>query len=332
MTEERLQKILAKADYGSRRASEKIIEEGRVTVNGTLATLGDKADPKVDDVRVDGQRVTLRDFEKVYFVFHKPQNVLSTNKAPEGDERETVRSLIPVDGHLFTIGRLDAESEGLIVMTNDGELTNLLAHPRYEHTKTYKVTVYGHVTSDTIETWERGVWLDGSKTSPCYIRVLESGNDTTTLRIIMKEGRKRQIRRIARMMNHPVKYLVRTHIGQLGLGTLKKGSWYQLSEEEVAAMQIPADEIKFIRQRNPRKRQYGGRPDTDFSNSGSKSNSRSKSSGSQSGSKRGGGSRPGSKSGGSGGSKRGDSSGGSRPPRTGSKPSGGSGRSKTPSS
>jgi 23S rRNA pseudouridine2605 synthase len=259
-SQERLQKILAKADFGSRRSCEKIIEQGRVTVNGKVATIGDKANPETDHIKVDGQSITLQNFEKRYYVFHKPQNVLSTNKAPDGDDRSTVRELLPIDGHLFTIGRLDAESEGLMVLTNDGELANKLAHPRYEHTKTYKVTVYGHPTEETIEKWEKGVWLDGKRTAPCYIRVLESSPKVTTLRIIMLEGRKRQIRRIARMLEHPVARLVRTHIGQLGIGTLKKGAWYRLSDEEVSYMSMPADEVKFIRKKNRKPRQYGGKP------------------------------------------------------------------------
>lgn len=256
MSLERVQKLMARANLGSRRACEGIIEEGRVRINGELATLGDKADPEKDTVTVDGQRLKLENYEPRFYVFNKPTNVLSTNKAPQGDDRPTVRELIPVDGHLFTIGRLDAESEGLMVLTNDGDVTNQLAHPRYEHTKTYKVWVYGQPDDDTLEAWERGVWLDGSRTAPCYIRVLEQNRKMTVLRIIMIEGRKRQIRRIARQLGHPVHRLVRTHIGQLGIGTLKKGAWYRLSEEEVEYMLIPAEEVKYLRRKNrrPRKR------------------------------------------------------------------------------
>jgi len=247
---------MARADYGSRRACEAIIEQGRVRVNGQLATLGDKADLDNDTVTVDGQPLRLNNFETRYYVFNKPTNVLSTNKAPDGDERPTVRSLIPVDGHLFTIGRLDAESEGLMVLTNDGDLANQLAHPRYEHTKTYKVWVHGQPTDETLENWEKGVWLDGSRTAPCYIRVLEQSKKLTVLRIVMIEGRKRQIRRIARMLGHPVKRLVRTNIGQLGLGTLKKGAWYRLDEAEVEAMLMPAEEVRYLRRKKrvPRRR------------------------------------------------------------------------------
>lgn len=243
---ERIQKILARANYGSRRASEQLIAEGRVTVNGKPATLGDQADPEIDDVRVDGERVRLNRFRLRYFAFNKPKNVLSTNEAPIGDDRPTVRSLLPVEGHFFTIGRLDAESEGLIVMTNDGDIAHKLTHPSFQHTKTYKVTVYGHPTEEALRQWQEGVWLEGKRTAPCYVRVTDKSPQMTTLRIIMTEGRKRQIRETASLLGYPVNRLVRTHIGQLALGTLARGEWVELSEEDVNAMLIPAPEFKEI--------------------------------------------------------------------------------------
>lgn len=252
---------MARANIASRRKSEEIIAQGRVKVNGELITLGDKADPERDTVTVDGQRLKLENFEERYYVFHKPTNVLSTQKAPENDDRPTVRELIPVDGHLFSIGRLDAESEGLMVLTNDGDMCHKLSHPRYEHTKTYKVTVYGNPDAQTIAKWENGVWLDGSRTAPCFIKKMDEGGETTTLRIIMVEGRKRQIRRIATMLGYPVKKLVRTHIGKLGLGTLKRGAWYRLGEPEIEAMQMPADEVKFIRRKN---KKFHGREEINY--------------------------------------------------------------------
>lgn len=250
MSQERVQKLMARANIASRRKSEEIIEQGRVKVNGKTITLGDKANPAKDTITVDGQRLKLENYEKKYYVFHKPINVLSTNSAPDGDERETVRELIPVEGHLFSIGRLDAESEGLMVLTNDGDLTHKLSHPRYEHTKTYKVTVYGKPDAEVLVKWENGVWLDGERTAPCFVKVIEENPETTILRVIMIEGRKRQIRRVASMLGFPVKKLVRTHIGQLGLGTLRRGAWYRLEEEEVEAMLMPAEQVKFIRRKN----------------------------------------------------------------------------------
>ena len=256
--EERVQKLMAQAGLGSRRACEAIIEQGRVRVNGQIVTLGAKADPERDTIEVDGQRINAANVEMRYYVFYKPVNVLSTNAQNPDDDRQTVRELLPVEGHLFTIGRLDAESEGLMVLTNDGDLTNRLSHPRYEHTKTYKVTVYGEPTEEVLEQWQNGVFLEEGKTAPCYVKVLESSKTTTTLRIVMIEGKKRQIRRVATRLGYPVKKLMRTHIGQLGIGTLRRGEWYRLDAEEVAALQEPRGALDLIRRRRRRLRQERG--------------------------------------------------------------------------
>lgn len=260
MSAERIQKLMARANVGSRRACETLIQAGRVRINDRVATLGDKADPQADVITVDGHRLNLKNFQARYFAMYKPINVLSTNRAPIGDDRPLARDIIPYDGHLFTIGRLDVESEGLMVFTNDGELANRLAHPRYEHSKTYKVTVYGIPSQETIENWERGIWLEDARTAPCYIRVMESDKKTTVLRVIMLEGRKRQIRKVASLLGHPVRRLIRTHIGQLDLGELRKGEWAELDSEHITLLTTPADEVKFIRRKNPRPRQYGGWP------------------------------------------------------------------------
>lgn len=255
MPKERVQKIMAQADIGSRRKCEEIIRQGRVRVNGEKIELGTKADPEKDTILVDGEQISLKNFTPLYLVVNKPKGVLSTNKAPQGDSRPTIRELIDVPGHLFTIGRLDADSEGLMILTNDGDITNQVSHPRYEHTKTYKVIVRGRVTRETVEKWESGIWLDNSRTAACSVKILESSKRSTTLRIVMIEGRKRQIRRVADILGHPVIRLVRTHIGQLGLGTLHKGAWYQLDDVEVEAMLTPAEELTEIRRkRRERKR------------------------------------------------------------------------------
>ena len=257
MPQQRVQKIMAQADIGSRRKCEEIIRQGRVRVNGEVIGLGTKADPDQDVILVDGTRISVST-KSLYIVVNKPKGVLSTNTAETNDSRPTIRELVEVPGHLFTIGRLDADSEGLMVLTNDGELANRVAHPRYEHTKTYKATVKGKVTRGTIETWESGIWLDDSRTAACSVTVLQSNKRSTVLRIVMIEGRKRQIRRIATALGHPAIRLVRTHIGRLGLGTLRKGAWYQLDDEEVQSMLIQAPEIAEIRRvRRERKRKTG---------------------------------------------------------------------------
>ncbi len=254
MPKQRVQKIMAQADIGSRRKCEEIIKQGRVQVNGVVAQLGAKADPAEDVILVDGERIS-NNFKPIYFVFNKPKGVLSTNRANENDTRPTIRELIDLPGHLFTIGRLDADSEGLMILTNDGELANKISHPRYEHTKTYKVTVRGRISQATVENWESGVWLDDSRTAACSVKVLQSSKRSSELRIVMMEGRKRQIRRIAMMLGHPVIRLVRTHIGKLGLGTLEKGAWYQLDDGEIGTMTMPAPELAEIRRkRRERKR------------------------------------------------------------------------------
>jgi pseudouridine synthase len=252
--QERIQKLMAQANIGSRRACEDLIQQNRVLVNGKIAQLGDKADPEKDVIIVDGERLKLDARRLRYFVVNKPRYMLSTTEKEEGDDRPTVRDSIPTDEHLFMIGRLDVDSEGMMILTNDGELANRLSHPRYEHTKTYKVTVDGHPSEATLQQWERGVWLDGSKTAPCYIKVMEKQTNHTILRLVMIEGRKRQIRRIALMLGHPVKRLLRTHIGQLGIGTLEKGAWYELSQKEVDIMKLPASEVQYLRRRNRRPR------------------------------------------------------------------------------
>lgn len=258
--QERVQKLMSQAGVASRRASEDIIKQGRVRVNGQVITIGDKADPETDTIEVDGQKLKFDTIKKVYYVLNKPHNVLSTTSTNPDDDRPSVREIMPVEGHLFPIGRLDAESDGLMVLTNDGDLTNRLAHPRYEHTKSYKVVVYGKPAEDAIEKWQNGVYLEDGKTAPCFVKVLSHENDTTTIRVVMTEGRKRQIRRVAAQLGHPVKRLTRTAIGQLGLGTLRRGEWYQLDEEEVEAMQMPAFELEAIKRRRRRLKQERRHP------------------------------------------------------------------------
>ncbi|MCY3715475.1 MAG: pseudouridine synthase [Chloroflexi bacterium] len=254
MPSQRVQKIMAQADIGSRRSCEEIIRQGRVQVNGAIVSLGAKADPARDVIMVDGARIAVA-AQALTIALNKPKGVLSTTKAEAGDERPTIRELVDVPGHLFTIGRLDVDSEGLMILTNDGELANRITHPRYEHTKTYKVTVKGKPTRATLEKWQAGIWLDDSRTAACSVKVLQSTKRSTVLRVVMVEGRKRQIRRVAGALGHPVIRIVRTHIGQLGLGTLRKGAWYQLADDEIDYMLQPAPALADIRRkRRARKR------------------------------------------------------------------------------
>ncbi|MBZ0293740.1 MAG: rRNA pseudouridine synthase [Anaerolineae bacterium] len=246
---ERVQKLMAQANIGSRRACETLIEQGRVKVNGAFITLGDKADPATDTIEVDGERLHFDTQPKRYIALNKPRNVVSSNRSQHGDKRSTVRDLVPVEGHLFTIGRLDAESDGLIVLTNDGELANKLTHPRYQHTKTYKVTVYGLPTAEALHQWETGVHLDeDGMTAPCAVQVIKGDKGFTTLRVIMTEGKKRQIRRVASKLGFPVRHLTRTHIGRFSIGTLRPGEWRDLTQDEVKALQMTDPAFRAVRQ------------------------------------------------------------------------------------
>jgi 23S rRNA pseudouridine2605 synthase len=228
---ERLQKLISQAGIASRRAAEDLISQGRVTVNGQVAKLGDKADLAHDVVTVDGE--TLRPPQFVYFLLNKPRGVVSATSRQRQETRRLVRDLVPHQGHLFMVGRLDAESEGLVLLTNDGDLADRLMHPRYKHTKTYHVLVYGVPTLKTLEAWRNGVVLEGERTAPAKVRVLSEEGQTAWLQIVMHEGRKRQIREVSSLLGHPVKRLIRVKIDFLEIGHLKPGQWRELTPTEV---------------------------------------------------------------------------------------------------
>lgn len=232
--EERLQKILAKAGYGSRRACEVLISAGRVAVNDQVANLGDKADPTRDRITVDGHRIEPF-AEMVYIALYKPRGVLSTVSAP--DPRPTVRDLVDVPQQVFPVGRLDIESEGLILLTNDGDLTNRLTHPRYGHEKEYRVLVARHPDDEQLASWRRGVVLsDGYRTAPAQVRLEGFSGKGAWLRVILREGRKRQIREVGSTIGLPVVKIIRIRIGTLNLGNLKPKQWRYLTPEEVAEL------------------------------------------------------------------------------------------------
>jgi len=230
--EERLQKILARYGYGSRRSSETLIEKGDVAVNGKTATLGMKADPEVDKITVRGMLLPAQKPELVYIALHKPRYVLSDVNSD--DDRKSVLDLVPNHGHLFAVGRLDLDSEGLILLTNDGELANRLTHPRYEHEKEYKVLVASRPDEQQLATWRRGVVLpDGYKTAPAKVKVTGVSGKGAWLQIIMHEGKKRQIREIGSLLGLPVVKIIRERIGTLQLGNLKSGEFRYLKAGEV---------------------------------------------------------------------------------------------------
>lgn len=246
--EERLQKILARAGYGSRRANEELIEAGRVRVNGVKAILGTRADPEKDTISVDGIPLPKQLPQNVYIALNKPRGVLS-DEDPE-DDRPTVRDLVPVSGHLFAVGRLDLDSEGLILLTNDGELANRLTHPRYEHEKEYKVQVGARPDEEQLAAWRRGVVLeDGYKTAPAFVKVDSLAGNGAWLTVILKEGRKRQIREMGKRTGLPVLRIIRVRIGTLMLGNLKTKEWRNLTQSEVRSLKRLADVEKTPRPR-----------------------------------------------------------------------------------
>jgi pseudouridine synthase len=231
--DERLQKTLARAGFGSRRACEELIRQGRVRVGGQVAQLGQKADPERDVITVDGNPVRPPRAH-TYLAVNKPRGVLSVTADDRG--RRTVRDLVPLPGHLFSVGRLDLWSEGLVLLTDDGELANRLAHPRYEHPKEYAVSVQGHPSSETLDHWRQGIVLDERRTAPAKVSVLSRERDSTLLRVVLREGRKRQIRRVAKLLGHPVRRLIRVRIGPVHLGDLPPGRWRRLTAAEVDAL------------------------------------------------------------------------------------------------
>lgn len=232
--EERLQKILSRAGFGSRRACEGLIAFGRVRVDGQIATLGMKVDPDKARIEVDGHPIPK--VEKfLYIALNKPRGVVSTVK-PQ-DTRRTVRDLVPIPGRLFPVGRLDADSEGLILLTNDGEFANRLTHPRYGHEKEYRVLVARRPDEEQLAIWRRGVVLeDGYKTAPADVRFESPLGKGAWLRVIMREGRKRQIREVGARLGLPVVKIIRVRIGTLQLGYLKPQEWRYLTSEEVDSL------------------------------------------------------------------------------------------------
>ena len=239
---ERLQKILAQAGYGSRRACEDFISAGRVRVNGNIAELGQKADPAVDKITVDGKPIAAVE-TLTYIALHKPRMVLSTVEPERGDDRKTVRDLVEIPQHVYPVGRLDFESEGLVLMTNDGDLTNMLTHPKYGHEKEYRVLLGKRPDQEQLEAWRRGVILeDGYKTQPADVRFESAQGKGAWVRVIMKEGRKRQIRETCKQLGLPIVRIVRVRIGSLRLGNLKPRQWRYLTMQEVNGLK--GNEVK----------------------------------------------------------------------------------------
>lgn len=208
-------------------------------INGKVARLGDKADPNEDQILVDGRKLVFED--RIYIKLYKPRGVISSVEDEHELGRETVRDLVDVPEFIYPVGRLDKQSEGLMLLTNDGQLTHKMTHPKFEHHKIYHVRVEGHLSDEAMETWRRGLLLDGSPTAPAGVELIERRKNSTLLRVTLREGRKRQIRRVAASLGYPVTRLIRMQIGPLQLGELEPGQWSVLSEGEVSALRKAAN-------------------------------------------------------------------------------------------
>lgn len=226
--EERLQKILARAGICSRRKAEEYIAAGRVTVDGQVITQpGLKVNPEQAAISVDGKPV--RQEEKIYILLHKPPGYVTTMSDPQG--RPIVTDLLPEIKHrVFPVGRLDLDSEGALILTNDGALGNKILHPRFEVKKTYEATVKGAPKAAGLRQLEQGIMLEGQKTWPAILRVLHKKKGATTIEIIIHEGKKRQVRKMFQAIGHPVLRLKRTAYGGLKLGTLSRGKYRFLTK------------------------------------------------------------------------------------------------------
>ena len=229
---ERLQKVLARSGVARRRASEDLIGAGRVTINGHLATLGDKVGAE-DRIDLDGVPI-LRDPTLRHYLLHKPRNVVSTAKDPEG--RPTVVDLVPSESRVFPVGRLDTDSEGLIVLTNDGDLTHRLTHPSFGVPKEYLAHVEGSPTRLALRRLREGVELDDGPTAPAEVSMPQE----SLLKLVIHEGRNRQVRRMCAAIGHPVIRLVRVRIGPISDKDLAAGAWRTLTMEEVRSLYAAA--------------------------------------------------------------------------------------------
>jgi 23S rRNA pseudouridine2605 synthase len=228
---ERIQKVLARAGVASRRAIEEMIVRGRIRVNGERVELGRRIDASKDLVEVDGSRVPL-EADLVHYLMNKPVGVVTTARDDEG--RETVMDLLDdIDVRVYPVGRLDLDSEGAVLLTNDGDLALRLTHPRFGVSKTYLAEVEGSVKDKTVRQLARGVELEDGVTEPARARLIERAPGGTLVEITLTEGRNRQVRRMLESVGHPVRRLVRTAIGPLMLGRLKPATYRRLKPEEV---------------------------------------------------------------------------------------------------
>lgn len=238
----RLQKYMAEAGIASRRKSEELIAAGKVRVNGKVAEIGDKINPRTDKVTVSGKKV-VNSKKHVYIMLHKPRGFITTMH-DEMDRKCVAELIADVPERVYPVGRLDRESEGLLLLTNDGEFANALTHPSKHVPKTYRVTVRPDVTKEQLAAFENGIEIDGKMTLPAEVRVLDKQEGRVVLEVVIYEGRNRQIRKMCEALGLEVARLKRTKIGSLKLGMLKPGEYRYLTEEEIHGLLVVAEVTK----------------------------------------------------------------------------------------
>ena len=238
MAEVRLQKFLAESGVASRRKSEELIDQGKVKVNGRVAMIGDKIDPKKDTVTVNGKKI-VKTKTFTYIVLHKPRGFITT-MSDEKDRKCVAELIKDVDGRVYPVGRLDKDSEGLLLFTNDGAFANAMTHPTKHVPKTYRVTVRPSISEEQITALTQGVIIDDRKTAPAEVRVVTKEEGRVVLEIILYEGRNRQIRKMCEEVGLEVARLKRPAIGSIKLGMLKQGAWRNLTEDEDRKLMIAA--------------------------------------------------------------------------------------------
>lgn len=232
----RLQKYLSQCAVASRRKAEELIESGRVKVNGRPAKLGDKVSPKRDTVTVSGKKIVPQK-NNVYIMLHKPRGFITTMEDERG--RKCVASLVEdVGTRVYPVGRLDKNSEGLLLMTNDGEFSNAMMHPSRHITKTYRVTIRPDISEDQITALSEGIEIDGRMTAPADVRILEKRDGRVVIEMILREGRNREIRKMCEALDLEVARLKRTAVGTIKLGMLPQGKWRELKEDEVHKLMV----------------------------------------------------------------------------------------------
>ncbi|MBI4231892.1 rRNA pseudouridine synthase [Candidatus Peregrinibacteria bacterium] len=227
----RINKFISSNSEYSRRKADELIENGDVKLNGKIIKkLGTEIDETKDLIEVKGKPIKANN-EKLYIALNKPSGYVTSRN--DEQNRKTVMELVPKNKNLKPVGRLDLNTEGLLLLSNDGDFINKLTHPKYECEKEYYVTIEGELTPREKKRLEQGILIEGKRTSKAFLKITESSKSETFLRIVIHEGRKRQIRKMFASVNHPVKYLQRVRIGQIKLGTLKKGSYRLLTNQEI---------------------------------------------------------------------------------------------------